>query len=151
MYINEYIYTEYTYTFIYTYIYIYIYICIQICIIRSTEGACPAGRRGRLPTVGALEPEELIEAYCTSRPSWYREIPEKAFRELVYTRQYLVPNTWYDLLGTIDLVPSTWYDVLGTKCLVPNTWYFIPSDWYRQGSVKRIKVTATRGRQGTMV
>ena len=36
---------------------------------------------------------------------------------------YLVPSTWYQVLGTKYLLPSTWYQVLGTKYLVPSTWY----------------------------
>ena len=58
---------------------------------------------------------------------------------------YLVPPTWYHVLGTKYLVPSTWYKVLGTKYLVPNTWYqvpgtkyLVPSTWYQALGTKYV-------------
>ena len=63
--------------------------------------------------------------------TWYqvlgiRYLVQSTWHQVLGTK-YLEPSTWYQVLGTRYLVPSTWYQVLGTKYLVPSTWYLVPA------------------------
>ena len=111
----------------------------------NTIEACPEGRCGRPPTLGAPETRRIDED--RSEPSWHLEISEIPFRELVCTKylkqmagtKYPIPGSWYHVLCTKylvpkHLVPSILYQSFGAKYFVPGPSY--QSTWYRVPGTK---------------
>ena len=72
--------------------------------------------RGGSPPSAAEIPKYLVPS------TWYQVLGSKYLVQVPGTK-YLVPSTLYRVLGTRYLVLSTWYQVLATKYLVPSTGY----------------------------